>query len=138
MRASGAMRRPKTVARAAVKAFDAAGGRPKDRLSSGGPNRLPIDNKRTVAHRQPHRFAVLHHPGEDLLGKRILHMFLDHALQGPRAVGRIIAEVGEPGARRFVELDGDLPLAQELLQTRHLDIDDLPHVFALQAMEYDY
>src|SRR5205807_6911733 len=33
--------------------------------------------------------AVLHRPGEDLLGERVLHRFLDHALERARAVGGV-------------------------------------------------
>ena len=38
-------------------------------------------------------------PDEDHLGERILHRLLDHALERPRAVGRIPALLGEPFAR---------------------------------------
>ena len=38
-----------------------------------------------------HRLAVMDLAGEHHLGERVLHIFLDDALQGPRAIGRVIA-----------------------------------------------
>ena len=67
-------------------------------------------------------------PGEDHLGERILHRFLDHALQRARAVGRVLALVGQPIARARIELDGDLAILEQLLQPRHLDVDDAAHL----------
>jgi hypothetical protein len=43
---------------------------------------------------------------------------LDHALQRARAIDRIVALVGEPVARAFVEFERDLALLQQLLQPR--------------------
>ena len=54
-----------------------------------------------------------------------------------RAVGRVVAAVGEPRARLVVELERDLAIGQQLLQALDLDVDDLAHLRALQAMEQD-
>ena len=43
--------------------------------------------------------------GEDHLGERVLDRLLDHALERTRAIGRILALLGEPFARRRLELD---------------------------------
>ena len=64
------------------------------------------------------RLAVLDLAGQDQLGERVLHRLLDHALQRPRAVGRVVALVGEPVARRRIELERDLAVVQQLLQPR--------------------
>ena len=55
----------------------------------------------------------------------------------PRAIGRIPALVGQPFARAGVERDGDLAVVQQLLQPRHLDVDDAGHFRLLQAVEQD-
>ena len=48
---------------------------------------------------------------KELLRERILHLLLDHTLQGARAVGRVVALVGEPGTCRIVQLqEGPDPL----------------------------
>ena len=75
--------------------------------------------------------------GQDLLGQRVLHLLLDHALQGPRAVGRVVALVGEPRARRVVQLQGELAVGEQLLQPADLDVDDRRHLIAPQAVEQD-
>ena len=68
--------------------------------------------------------AVLDAAGEDHFRQRILHRLLDHALERPRAVGRIPAFFGQPIARRGLELDGDLAILQKPRQALHLDVDD--------------
>ena len=49
-------------------------------------------------------------------GQRILHVFLDHALERARAIGRIVALLGQPLARLGVERQRDLAVFQKLLQ----------------------
>src|SRR5438270_11029354 len=66
--------------------------------------------------------------GEDLVGKRILHLALDDALQGPCAVGRIIAPRGQPAPCLSVEVERDLAVVEELLQPGELDVDDPAHL----------
>src|ERR1041385_8312176 len=55
--------------------------------------RLAIEGERLLAGRDRdlHGLAVLHLAGENQLGERVLHGLLDHALQGTRAIGRVIA-----------------------------------------------
>ena len=47
-----------------------------------------------------HQIAVADLAGENFLRQRILHLLLDDALQRPRAVGRVVALLGQPFARR--------------------------------------
>ena len=58
---------------------------------------------------------------EDLLGQRVLQLALDHPLQRPRAVDRVVAGIGQPGARRVVDLERDLAIGQQLVQPAELD-----------------
>src|SRR5581483_9981193 len=81
--------------------------------------------------------AVSDLAGKNHFGERILHGFLDHALQRARAIGRVPALFGEPVARAWLELDGDFAVVEKLLQPRDLDIDDASHLTLLQAMEQD-
>jgi hypothetical protein len=54
-----------------------------------------------------------------------------------RLSGRIVTLLGKPVARRGFEHDGDLAVLEQLRQPRHLDIDDLRHVAALEPVEQD-
>ena len=73
-------------------------------------------------------FAVLDRAGENHLGERVLNGFLDHALERPRAIGRIPALFRQPIARARVELDDNLAVVEQLLQPRDLDVDDASHL----------
>ena len=53
-------------------------------------------------------------PDEQLLGQLVLQLLLDHPLQRPRAVDRVVAAVGEPGPRRLVHLERDVARRQPL------------------------
>ena len=48
-----------------------------------------------------HAVAILYTAGQNFFGERILDGFLDHPLQGPCAIGRIIAFFSQQAARRF-------------------------------------
>src|SRR5206468_12287976 len=98
---------------------------------------LAVEREPLLAGRDYDPVAVLHMTGEDLVGERILHRLLDHPLERTRAIGRVPAFLGEPLARRRLEHDRDLAILQELAQPRHLDIDDLAHLVALETMEQD-
>ena len=78
--------------------------------------RLAVEGEALLARRDRdlHDLAVLHLAGEDQLGERILHRLLDRALQRTRPIGRVVALVGEPVARRRIELDRDLAILQQL------------------------
>ncbi len=102
----------------------------EDDLRRGGDSRA-VEHEPVAAGRDLHRLAVLDLAGQDELGERILHRFLDHAFERPRAVSRIVALVGEPIARLGVERDRDLALLQKLLQMRELNIHDPSHLLAL-------
>ncbi len=57
-----------------------------------------------------------HLAGQHLVGERVLHLALDDALQRPRAVDRVVALVGQPFARRLVEVERDLALLEQPLR----------------------
>ena len=65
--------------------------------------RLPIEREAVFPGGDFDRGAIADVAGEDHLGERVLHAALDHALERPRAVGRIPALVGEPVPRLGVE-----------------------------------
>ncbi len=48
----------------------------------------------------------------------------------PRAIGRVVALLGEPIAGGLGQLERDLPILDELAQTAHLDIDNRAHIRA--------
>ena len=70
--------------------------------------------QRTDADRGGHRLAILDGAGEDRLGQRILHRFLDDALERTRPIGRVIALLAEPVARLLGQFEPDLALVEEL------------------------
>src|SRR4051812_9554228 len=74
--------------------------------------------------------AVLDAALEDLRRQRVLQAALDHPLQRPRAVDRVVAAVGQPLQGLAVELDVDLAIGQQLAQAAELDLDDVRHVRA--------
>ena len=75
------------------------------------------------------RRAVVDRAGEDLVGQRVLQIFLHRALQRPRAVDRVVADAAEPGARRRRSARAViLRSSSNLLQPLDLDVDDRPHV----------
>ena len=67
----------------------------------------------------------------------ILDELLDHALQRPRSVDRIVALVGQPRARGVIEFQRELTIDKQLLQPPDLDVDDGRHVLALETVEQD-
>ena len=85
---------------------------------------------RAAAHPAPPRFPPIISPsgptltgtvspsfdgaGEDRLGQRILHRFLDDALERTRPIGRVIALLAEPVARLLGQFEPDLALVEEL------------------------
>src|SRR5262245_14130674 len=98
---------------------------------------LAVEREPLLAGRDHDPVAVLHLAGEDLLGERVLYRLLDHALERTRPIGRVPALLRQPLARRRLEHERDLTILQELAQPRDLDIDDLAHFIALEAMEQD-
>ncbi len=74
--------------------------------------------------------AVAHRAVEDQACERVLERPLDGALQGPGAIDRIVAGVGEPGLGLVRELELDLALGEEGAEAPELDLDDPPHVLA--------
>ena len=72
-------------------------------------------------------------PDEDLVGERVLQIFLHRALQRPCAIYGVIADPAEPRARGIGEIEPDLAVLEQLLKPRDLDIDDRAHVPGTQA-----
>src|SRR5580693_238421 len=64
---------------------------------------LAVDRQAPVRGAKLDRRAVADLAGKQHLGQRVLHPFLDHSLQRTRAVGRIIALLGQPLPRLGVE-----------------------------------
>ncbi|EAP78060.1 hypothetical protein ISM_07185 [Roseovarius nubinhibens ISM] len=62
---------------------------------------------------------------------------MDHPLERPRPEHRVIALIGQPFARRIVEIERDLPRRQPFEQTPHLDRDDPGHILALEPVKDD-
>src|SRR5262249_29945026 len=82
-------------------------------------------------------FAILDGAGQDHFGKRILYRLLDDTLERPRAVSGVPALFSQPLARAWIELDHDLAVVEQLLQSRNLDVDDASHLRLLEAMKED-
>ena len=61
------------------------------RIQSRLLHRHAIDHQPILARRHLHRLAVMHLALQDHLGERVLHIFLDRALQRPGAIGRVVA-----------------------------------------------
>src|SRR3546814_7101698 len=79
--------------------------------------------------------AVLHLAAEEQGRQRVLQRALDHPLQRPRPVDRIVAGLRQPGEGGVVQLDGDLAIRQQLAQPPELDIDDALHLVAAEPVE---
>src|SRR5712671_7324014 len=69
--------------------------------------------------------ALLDAAFEDQRRQRVLQAALDHPLERPRAVDRVVAAVGQPLQRLAVELELDLAIGQKLAQVAELDLDDV-------------
>src|ERR1700730_16955295 len=72
---------------------------------------------------------------EDQRRQRVLQAALDHPLERPGAIDRIVAAVGQPLHRPAVEVESDLATGQELAQLSELDVDDVRHVSPAQPVE---
>src|ERR1700731_2200901 len=96
-----------------------------------------VDDKLAVRNRAPACFAVHDGAGQQHLRQRILQLPLDDALERARAVDRVVAGIGEPGFRLFVDFEHDLAIIEELLQMLELDVDDPLHLIAPEAVEQD-
>src|SRR5579884_767704 len=85
------------------------------------------------ARRHPNRVVVADFAGQDLLGERVLQFALDHPLQWPGAVDRVVAGPGQPCLCLGIDVEADLAIVDQPLQPGELDIDDAGHVLARQA-----
>ena len=72
---------------------------------------------------------------QDLLRERVLELALDRALERPRAVDRIEADVAEQVEGAVADLELDAELGQALCQMPGLDARDAADVFATERME---
>ena len=70
---------------------------------------------------------------EQLQRQLVDQLPLDHPLQRPGAVGRVVAEVAEQGARVVGQLDLDALLAQAAGELVDLELDDPAEVLAARA-----
>ena len=79
-----------------------------------------------------------HEPAlEDRQRERIDQPLLDHALERPRAVGRVVAEIPEQRPGGVGQADLDLPLTHPRDQPRDLEVDDLAELLAGEDVELD-
>src|SRR5580693_8813525 len=76
-------------------------------------------------------------PAQDLLCERVLDLLQDRPLQGSGAEGRLVAELDEPVLGRLRQLDPELPVRGQLLETPQLDLDDAAQVFLRQRPKED-
>ena len=66
-----------------------------------------------------------------------MQIALDGPLQRPRAVGRVVPCLAEPGARRAGQLQRDLAVGQPAGETGDLDIDDRVHMPTVKPVEHN-
>src|SRR5690606_16686585 len=73
-----------------------------------------LDLQLPVALVDLHGAAVGNLAREQLLGQRILQVALHRALEGPRAVDRIVADPPEPAPRGVGQIEHDLAVLEQL------------------------
>ena len=73
--------------------------------------------------------------GEQFACELILQLLLDHPLERPGAIDRVVALLREPGAGFFVQIERDVAVGEALGQARDLDVDDSRHLRLEQAVE---
>ena len=76
-------------------------------------------------------------PLEDRQRQLVDQALLDHPLERPGAVRRVVAQVAEQRPRRVGQLDLDVALADPLDQALDLQVDDLADLLAGQRLELD-
>ena len=81
--------------------------------SIAGANSLPSMVRPDLADADLHLRAVGDLAFQQQLRQRVLQPALDHALQRPRAIDRIVARIAEPVARLVVERDLDLAVGEQ-------------------------
>src|SRR5262249_43922203 len=64
--------------------------RPSLVVWSGGSGKIAVEGEPLLPGRDHHLLAVLDTTGENELGERILHRFLDHALERAGAIGGVV------------------------------------------------
>src|SRR5262245_2031212 len=106
-------------------------------LSLHGPGRLGLMEREPALGVDVyyHRVAFANLRLEQLERQRVLHALLDHALERPRTVDRVVALLGQLLARRWCQLQRDLAVLELLAQPAELDLDDLPDLLAAQRLE---
>src|SRR5690606_32793449 len=96
---------------------------------------LEVDD--AVLHGHADRVARPEVALQDPLRERIFQLLLNRPLQRPSAVDRIVAGLREVLARRIVEGERDVALAEPPPQVLELDVDDAPQMRALERAEHD-
>src|SRR5439155_21747032 len=74
---------------------------------------------------------------EDRERQAVDQVLLDHPLQRPRPVRRVVAEVAEQQPGVVGQLDLDAALAHALEHAAYLEVDDLPDLRTVQRAELD-
>src|SRR5690606_16676786 len=72
---------------------------------------------------------------QHILGEGVLDQLLDGALQGPCTVHRVVARLAELVEHGVVQLDGEVPIRQALLEQPQLDGGDAANLVAPEGME---
>src|SRR3954454_12823313 len=85
----------------------------------------------------PHGVAFVEGPLEHLQRNRVLQLALDHPLERPGAVDRVVAPIGQELARLGGHLQPEMPAGQQLLEVAQLNVHDLGQVLAAQWPEHD-
>src|SRR5512139_547951 len=76
----------------------------------------PLERERTVFYRHLDHVARPEVAPEDPLRQRVLELVLDRALERPRTIHRVEAGLAEQVARRRVEFEADVAVAEALAQ----------------------
>src|SRR3712207_3165517 len=83
------------------------------------------------------RVALAEGPVEDRGRQAVDELLLDDALERPRAVGRVVAEVAEQLLRGVGERDRDAAAGDPRQHAVGLQLDDLAQVLAPERVELD-
>src|SRR4029450_8605261 len=103
-----------------------------------GAQRLRAEYEAVGASVDLDRVALLELAREELHGQGVLDLALDEALQGPRAVRRVVALVGQVLAGFRGQRDRELSVRHALLQQPDLEVDDLSDVLLVQGADHEY
>ncbi len=85
----------------------------------------PFEDQLTLSRFHANGVARCESAREDVLGKAILEVALDRALEGPGAVGRIVTHIGKEVLGRVGDLEVEVTLREPLLEVAQLHVHDV-------------